>query len=180
MKRIWFFWLERLKISPAERKAVSFMMLLLLSLVLINAIVRPTTPYDATYYAEADSLFRQRTELLRQQESELLSRYAPEVRREKSTLPDTVTTDSLEVPKATGEEELASGTERININTATAEQLETLPGIGPTYAGRILKYRAENGGFGTLEELLKIKGIGKKRLEKLKPFIKLRDSPGNE
>jgi len=53
----------------------------------------------------------------------------------------------------------------ININTATSEQLQTLPGIGPTYAQRIIDYREEHGPFRTVGELMNISGIGEKRLE---------------
>jgi competence protein ComEA len=62
----------------------------------------------------------------------------------------------------------------ININTAAKSQLMTLPGIGPSYADRIIAYRAANGGFRTVDELSKIKGIGEKKLEKLRPFVRLR------
>lgn len=60
---------------------------------------------------------------------------------------------------------------RVNINTATKEQLETLPGIGPTLAQRIIDYRSENGFFSSCEDLLKVKGIGEKKLEKIKDKI---------
>lgn len=53
----------------------------------------------------------------------------------------------------------------ININTATWEQLQALPGIGPTYAQRIIDYREEHGPFRTVGELMNISGIGEKRLE---------------
>jgi comEA protein len=62
----------------------------------------------------------------------------------------------------------------ININTAAKSQLMTLPGIGPSYADRIIAYRVANGGFRTIDELSKIKGIGEKKLEKLRPFVRLR------
>lgn len=61
----------------------------------------------------------------------------------------------------------------ININTATREELITLPGIGESTAERILQYRKGNGPFQSLDELLNIKGIGKKKLEHIKPFCKL-------
>ncbi len=60
---------------------------------------------------------------------------------------------------------------RVNINTATAEQLQTLPGIGPALAQRILTYRAKNGPFASVAELSKIEGIGIKRLETLLDYI---------
>ena len=59
----------------------------------------------------------------------------------------------------------------VNINTATAEQLQTLPGIGPALAQRIRSYRAENGPFKSVAELTKIEGIGIKRLENLLGYI---------
>ena len=52
----------------------------------------------------------------------------------------------------------------LNINTATAEQLDTLPGIGPVLAQRIVDYRTANGGFRAVEELLNVSGIGNAKL----------------
>lgn len=59
----------------------------------------------------------------------------------------------------------------ININTATAEQLDVIPGIGPVLAKRIIDYRTEIGGFTDVEELLEVKGIGEKTLEKILEYI---------
>ncbi|MBR4289066.1 MAG: helix-hairpin-helix domain-containing protein [Oscillospiraceae bacterium] len=53
----------------------------------------------------------------------------------------------------------------ININTATAAQLQTLPGIGPVIAERIVAYRNEYGAFETVGELMNVSGIGEKKLE---------------
>lgn len=59
----------------------------------------------------------------------------------------------------------------VNLNTATAAQLESLPGIGAKTAQRILEYRQKSGGFKKLEELMNVKGIGEKSFLKLKPHI---------
>ena len=59
----------------------------------------------------------------------------------------------------------------LNINTASAAELETLSGIGPQMAQRIIQYREEHGNFTSVEALTKVKGLGEKTLEKLKPFI---------
>lgn len=60
---------------------------------------------------------------------------------------------------------------KININKATAAELETLPGIGPAYSQRIIQYREEKGGFRTTEDLLKVKGIGRAKMEELKDLV---------
>jgi competence protein ComEA len=65
-----------------------------------------------------------------------------------------------------------SGTEvLINLNTATLDQLETLPGIGPSLGQRILDYRQEHGPFRSVEDLLNVSGIGEKRLADLRSKV---------
>ena len=59
----------------------------------------------------------------------------------------------------------------VNINTATVQELEALPGIGPVVAQRIVAYRDEHGAFRTVEELTKVKGIGESKLEELLDLI---------
>jgi competence ComEA-like helix-hairpin-helix protein len=60
---------------------------------------------------------------------------------------------------------------KLNINTATEQELMDLPGIGEVTAERILKYRIETGKFTTIEDLRAIKGISKNKLERLSPMI---------
>lgn len=59
----------------------------------------------------------------------------------------------------------------VNLNTAPVEQLETLPGIGPRAAQRIVEYRTKNNGFKKVEELMKVQGIGEKSFLKLRPLV---------
>jgi competence protein ComEA len=68
---------------------------------------------------------------------------------------------------------VAQGTAAIvlNLNTATASQLEGLPGIGKATADRIVEYRQKGGGFKKVEELMNIRGIGEKSFLKLKPLV---------
>lgn len=63
----------------------------------------------------------------------------------------------------------ASG--KLNINSATQSQLESLPGIGPTYAKRIIEYRTANGGFKSIDQIQNVKGIGAKTFAKFKELI---------
>lgn len=62
-------------------------------------------------------------------------------------------------------------TARLDINRATAEELERLPGIGGVLARRIIERRTVNGPFRTIDELKAVKGIGEKRMEQLRPFL---------
>lgn len=59
----------------------------------------------------------------------------------------------------------------VNINTASADELQYLPRVGPALAGRILEFREANGSFEAVDELVAVKGIGGTSLEKLRPFV---------
>ena len=69
------------------------------------------------------------------------------------------------------EELLAPEASLVNINTATLEELDTLPGIGEELARRIVAYREENGPFASAEELMEVKGIGEAKLADLDGWI---------
>lgn len=59
----------------------------------------------------------------------------------------------------------------LNINTASTEELQTLPNIGEATAQRILDYRTQHGDFDSVDALQNVRGIGAKTLEKLRPFV---------
>ena len=59
----------------------------------------------------------------------------------------------------------------VNLNTATAADLQALPGVGAATARLIIEHREKNGGFKKIEELMNIKGIGEKSFLKLKPMV---------
>lgn len=67
----------------------------------------------------------------------------------------------------------ASPPGKVNVNTASKTELKSVPGIGDTTASRILDYRAKNGPFKRLEDLVKVNGIGPATLEKLRPYLTL-------
>jgi competence protein ComEA len=59
----------------------------------------------------------------------------------------------------------------VNLNTATAADLEKLPGVGPAMAQRIVEYRQKNGEFKKIEDLMNVKGVGERSFLRLKPLI---------
>jgi len=67
----------------------------------------------------------------------------------------------------------ASGESLVNLNTADQATLETLPGVGPVTAGSILAWRADNGGFTAVDELLEVDGIGEATLADIAPLVTL-------
>ena len=80
--------------------------------------------------------------------------------------------------RSSGNSSLASmrasiGNGTININRASAKELERLPGIGPVLASRIVQFRSANGSFLTIEDLGKVPGIGNSKLEKFRNLIRI-------
>lgn len=81
---------------------------------------------------------------------------------------------SLDLPNDNEEaitEDENTDTDLVNINTATLEELDALPGIGPTIAQRIIDYRDENGPFNTIEDIMNVSGIGVSTFDEIKDLI---------
>ena len=73
--------------------------------------------------------------------------------------------------KAPAPKPTATAAAPVNLNTATAEQLATIPGVGPKMAERIIDYRQKSGGFKKIEDLMNVSGVGEKSFLKMKPLI---------
>jgi competence protein ComEA len=65
----------------------------------------------------------------------------------------------------------AAPTGKININTATAQQLTALPGVGEKLAARIVEYRQKQGGFKNVSDLMNVQGLGEKNLAKIQAYL---------
>ncbi len=66
-------------------------------------------------------------------------------------------------------------TGKVNINTASADQLTTLPGIGPKLAARIVEHRQKSGTFKSTQELMNVQGIGEKNFQSLQSYLTVGD-----
>ncbi len=92
------------------------------------------------------------------------------------SIPDSIFLERSREPQHQG---VGSSTEKppgkkkpvVNINTATKKDLMKLPGIGEAYAERIISYREDFGPFTSVEQLERVKGIGKTRVERLRPYL---------
>jgi len=179
MKRKLFFWLDRLQISRNERIAVSALMALMLMLISALTFVDFTPAPDKERYAKLEKVFRERSQVGQQEHDAIMARYLPaaespdpEAAGSRPFLDEEA--DTATVILETQEHEYAlNDSIRININEATAEELQQLPGIGPAYSRRILEWRNENGNFTSADQLLEIRGIGPVRLEKIRSLIVL-------
>lgn len=89
--------------------------------------------------------------------------YVPHIGEEVETTAGTVT------PASPGAASSDAGP--VNINTATVDDLDTLPGVGPSTAQAIVDDRAQNGAFASIEDIMRVSGIGEKKYEKLKGLI---------
>jgi competence protein ComEA len=85
---------------------------------------------------------------------------------ERITVPRAASPEPITTPGPTGAV--------LDLNSATAEALETLPGVGPVLARRIVEYRTSHGGFRRVDDLLQVKGVGPRLLERLRARVVIR------
>lgn len=98
----------------------------------------------------------------------------------KLTVPGRATTpqakpvpDSEAAPDSETVPTPAAGGPILSLNSASEAELDTLPGVGPVTARAIIEYRTQMGGFQSVDELVNVKGIGDKKLAKMKPYLRL-------
>ena len=89
--------------------------------------------------------------------------------------PDLIAVPNTEYPQDnTAKSTVSDKPALLNINTASAEELQTLPNIGEKTAKRIIDHRTQHGDFTSVDALQDVKGIGPKTIERLRPFVDVR------
>lgn len=145
------------RLSRAEITVIAAALLLAAGLILYNAFdAQPLDPVVETFAAAATARPVQAVPASGTQENPADTQ-PPPVRQETRAKQSAAASQTRPGP--------------INLNTATREELMSLSGIGEVKADAILAYRAENGAFQSVEQLLEVSGIGEKTLEKLRSQI---------
>jgi competence protein ComEA len=163
---------QKFSFTHNESKVIVFSVILLLSGLLINYLSGMPSEYSAPIsFGSSRNFSGYNPEQKNNGESSntVISEYEDILIKNESS-EDSL--DSEKKKKKTKKEDKLAGVQ-ININTAAKEQLIMLPGVGESTADKIIMYRENHNGFRKIEDIMKIKGIGKKKFEKLKPFIKV-------
>ena len=169
LKRKVFFWIERLQISQKERITFSLLFVVLAILITSTIAIQKTYNYSQEKYDRIVAEYEKKSLLIEQEQKELEMKYNPS--SEVNEADEKTAAQQADIEETVPEEPVS--TSPVNINTATSAELQTLDGIGPAYAERIIEYREENGGFDSIEELINIKGIGEKRLANIRSLVTL-------
>lgn len=194
MKRKLFFWIDRLQISRSERIAITVLMVVMLILTSAYTFIDFAPQVDDDAYSDLERVFYERSRIKQEEHDAIMARYEPlnlnenKYSSNERSLSNGVDTNMDMRTAESKESELAglpglseisepdtslSDSVKVNINEASEEELQNLPGIGPAYSRRIIEWRMEHGKFTAVEQLLEIHGIGPVRLEKIRPLIVL-------
>ena len=142
-------------LTSTENKVILFLVASFVAGMGIRMFRSAWNPVPTFDYAASDSEFAARSAVAEQ--------------------PDSLSPDEDSVAAAAGEKHAAVSTSlssvvHVNLNTAGSDELVGLPGIGPAMAGRIIAYRNQHGKFISVDDLSNVRGIGKKKLERLRPY----------
>jgi competence protein ComEA len=160
---------QHLAITPHECSVFIGLAVLLGAGLVLRHVQSQAQPLPADYYAAQDQRFEERS----------AAPLLPESAAETAPLPvpasdaATDSTEQDEAPEAVPQAASTSSVRlpRMNLNLATAAQLERLPRIGPALSGRIVAYRDAHGPFRQVSDLVEVRGIGEKTLAKVKPYV---------
>jgi len=142
-------------LTSTENKVILFLVASFVAGMGIRMFRSAWNPMPTFDYAASDSEFAARSALADQPDS---------LRHDEDSIAASKREDQAAVSST------FSSTVHVNLNTAGTEELVGLPGIGQAMAARIVAYRSQHGKFISLDDLSRVKGIGKKKLERLRPY----------
>lgn len=189
VNRFIYFLSPRLQINAAEKTTVLTLASLLLLLSGGQQLLSADghAAYDAPYYAERIALFETRAQEIKEELSALEQQYYPDTAAitpseaapaQPETTGSTQNADSQNIsvssPAAENRvvrQEAPAQSDKVNINTASSQELESLPGIGPAIAGRIIEHRNTHGPFQRIEDIKNVRGIAEGRFDAIKDLI---------
>lgn len=170
MRLIDFYALVKSKVSITEHIIDKTRLLLTIVLLIIVSI------FSTKYYFEQNNLLCTQNNEWEKTQEELHAKLNESENQKNILLQEinNIKTSAVTVASTTkSDSSNDESIQKININTATTDELDKLPGIGPVYAERIVEYRNINNNFKSLEEIKNIKGIGEKTFEKFKDLISI-------
>jgi competence ComEA-like helix-hairpin-helix protein len=154
-----------LDLTPSEKRALSSL-ILVIGMAGVFQIMKPMSVNSEHYnYSKDDSIFQRKSKEYftpTRSTTEKVAGISQDQPHAKTIYPANKKKDQRTPPKP--------GT--IDLNSASAAVLETLPHIGPAMAARIIEFRKTNGKFKSVTDLKNVKGIGTKILESIKPYFK--------
>lgn len=146
--------------TPSQKKALLFVIVFFVAAIAFRVSQQLRHPHREYDFSAFEKKFYTRLDSIREQ-----------ARRDSVSAAKTIAQPSGEGVLAT--QSTSSFQKPVNINTATKDQLITLPRIGPKMAQRIIDYRREHGPFLVKKDITKVKGIGPKTYEHLKRLIRV-------
>ena len=162
-----------MRLGKAETAFIVFALVLCGIIVIYNAVSAPPLDAPVAYYqtSDLDSSYEEKSDD-KSDVSSFESEQSSAETSDKSSSFDISAADvssSVDATSVEASKTIING--KININTATKEELMTLDGIGEIFAERIIEYREKNGGFLSVDELKNVQGIGDKRFNSIEDKI---------
>jgi comEA protein len=163
---------KNISFTKNEMKVIIFIITVLVVGFSIKYYKYVAAGSDAYDFTQSDAEFKKRSMLIYSGGSDTIEEFTPEEKEllERIQQDENEQQDERSYFKQRNRIELTE--KSININTASREELERLPGIGETIAERIIVYRQQNPkGFRKIEDIMKVKGIGQKKFDKMKIYL---------
>ena len=164
---------RHLSFTKSETKVILFIVIALIigfSIKFYKQVLGETEIQKKDYFSDTDKRFLEKSARLNNPDFEKLS-YDEKVKILQAS-EDSLKQAEKEKKSLSKKEQKLEG-KQININTATKDELMQLPGVGEKTALLILDYRENNSAFKTVEDIMEVKGIGPKKFDKMKKYLKV-------